>query len=174
LSPMGTRIRFLGWVPYQGLGTPLFPTHSTTATSSATLGDRDRRASTVVTGRRIVPSIAESLFGRVWGCFWRAGRGPEWSAPTRRAAVKSRNSLAGTASTRDQPCRTRSRRRFRRGVHGRSCRTWRLNRAPYTSAENPPIPGSVKAKGFSRFLGRIIAVLLSVVGSAKLLPKSRS
>jgi hypothetical protein len=66
---MGTRKRFLGW--YQpGIGHPSFPARpSMRATSSATLGDRDRRASTAATGRRIVPSIPESLLGRAWGCF---------------------------------------------------------------------------------------------------------
>ena len=45
-----------------GLGTPfLLPRSSTTATASATLGERDRRASTAATGRRIVPSKPESL-----------------------------------------------------------------------------------------------------------------
>jgi hypothetical protein len=69
ILPMGTRIRSLGW--YQpGIRHPSFPTHpSMTATSSATFGDRDRRASTAATGRRIVPSIPESLWGRARGCF---------------------------------------------------------------------------------------------------------
>jgi hypothetical protein len=36
---MGTPIRFLGWVPYQGLGTPHFlPTFPWRQRSSATLG----------------------------------------------------------------------------------------------------------------------------------------
>jgi hypothetical protein len=54
----------------QGFGTPLFSYHpSMTATLSATLRDRDRRASRAATGRRIVPSIPESLWGRARGCF---------------------------------------------------------------------------------------------------------
>src|ERR1700730_10892675 len=67
---MGTRISFLGWYRPGIRHPPSFPTHpSMTATSSATFGDRDRRASTAATGRRIVPSITESRLGRAWGCF---------------------------------------------------------------------------------------------------------
>jgi hypothetical protein len=35
---MGTRIGFLGWVPYQGLDTPFFARPSMMATSSTTVG----------------------------------------------------------------------------------------------------------------------------------------
>ena len=70
LLQMGTRISFLGWYRPGIRHPPSFPTHpSMTATSSATFGDRDRRASTAATGRRIVPSITESRLGRAWGCF---------------------------------------------------------------------------------------------------------
>src|SRR5437879_258165 len=95
---MGTRIGFPGWYR-PGIRHPLF---SYTATSSATLRDRDRRASTAATGRRIVPSIPESLWGKARGVYWRAGRPPEWNAPTRRSAVISRNSRNRNRSTGDQ------------------------------------------------------------------------
>jgi hypothetical protein len=45
-SPMGTRIRFLGWVPYQRLGTLIvYPTFRDGNLIGHALGDRDPRAS---------------------------------------------------------------------------------------------------------------------------------
>jgi hypothetical protein len=66
---MGTPIRFLGWVPYQGFGIPSFGPLSMRATVINHGRGRDWRASTAATGRRIVPSFPESLWGRAWGCF---------------------------------------------------------------------------------------------------------
>jgi len=54
-----------------------------TATSSATFGDRDRRASWSATGRGNDPSIPESLLGRARGCFWWGG----WQAATDEAVT---------------------------------------------------------------------------------------
>jgi hypothetical protein len=51
-----------------GIGHPLFFLPGTMkATSSATLGDRDRRAAWSATGRGNDPSIPESLLGKGWG-----------------------------------------------------------------------------------------------------------
>jgi hypothetical protein len=68
ISRMGTLSR---------VGHPSFPARlSIRATSSATLRDRDRRASTAATGRGNDPSIPESLRGRARGVL--AGRsGPD-------------------------------------------------------------------------------------------------
>src|SRR5260370_31357528 len=100
----GNPIRFLGWVPYQGLGTPSFPTHpSMRATVINHARDRDRRASRSPRERKRSISFGVPL-GKGTGVFWRAGRPPEWNAPTRlRSAINSGEILGtGTASTRDQ------------------------------------------------------------------------
>src|SRR5437763_285121 len=89
---MGTRKRFLGWVPYQGLGTPLFPAPlfdegnvigHIRGPGPASLNGRH--------GRGNDPSLSESLLGRVRGCFGGpvSIRGDE---PMRRSAVISWNS----------------------------------------------------------------------------------
>jgi hypothetical protein len=58
-------MRFLGWVPYQGFGTPsLAPAiRNGNAIGHASRG-RDRRASSELWYRRIVPSIRESRLGK--------------------------------------------------------------------------------------------------------------
>src|SRR5580704_10296823 len=67
---MGTPIRFLGWVPYQGLGTPLRRPHLRNGDLIGhSPGAGDRRASTAATGRGNDPSIPESLWERDRGCF---------------------------------------------------------------------------------------------------------
>jgi len=106
-SPMGTRIRFHGWVPYQGLGTPLFLLPGTSMRATVinhTRGPGPARLNSGYGKRKRSISFGVPL-GKGMGCFWRAGRGPEWNAPTRRAAVNSGNSRTGTSSTMDQPCR---------------------------------------------------------------------
>jgi hypothetical protein len=97
------------------IGHPSFFTSSLMATSPPTRG-----AGTGEPQQRLRVDASfhqfRSPFKKRTGVFWRAGRGPEWNAPTRRAEVNSGNARTGTSSTRNQPCRTHSARlRFRRG-----------------------------------------------------------
>jgi hypothetical protein len=64
-SPMGTRRRFLGWVPYQGLGTPSIYRPSVTATSSASHQGPGPASLLGATVGWIVPPI--------WSPFWKRG-----------------------------------------------------------------------------------------------------
>ena len=165
---MGTHIRFLGWVPYQGLGTPSFPTPpSMRATVINHARDRDWRASTVATGRRIVPSIPESLSGKAWGCF--GGPVGVRNGTRQRGGQQSIRGILGQEPRRPAISRAELIQHVSDlgGGSRRSCRTWRLNRALYTNARELPKSRIGKAKGFSRFLGRMITVLLSVVGVRK-------
>ena len=165
---MGTRKDFPGWVPYDGLGTPLlFCPPFMIANSSATLRDRDRRASTAATARRIVPSIPESLCGRAWGCF--SGPVGVRNGTRQRGGQQSTRGILGQEPRRPAISRAELIQHVSDlgGGSRRSCRTWRLNRALYTNARELPKSRIGKAKGFSRFLGRMITVLLSVVGVRK-------
>src|ERR1700741_4120146 len=91
---MGTRVKFLGWVPYQGLGTPLFlrPIREGKVVGHP----RGTGTSEPQQRLRAEETIHQSgvPLGKGTGVFWRAGRPPEWNAPTRRAAVNSGNSQA--------------------------------------------------------------------------------
>ena len=67
----GNPRKFLGWVPYQELGTPLFPArnfHEGNLIGHPRRG-RDRRATWSAKGRGSGASILESLWGRARGCF---------------------------------------------------------------------------------------------------------
>jgi len=149
---MGTRISFLGWYRPGIRHPPLFlPYPSMTATSSATFGDRDRRASTAATGRRIVPSITESRLGRAWGCF--LGRvSIRWRTRLRSAINSGKFSEQEPPSSRDQPCRTRSRRRFRRGFAAGRAAFGDSTALFIPVLEKSPNSRIGKAKGFRRFL----------------------
>jgi hypothetical protein len=80
-SPMGTRKRFLGWYLPGIRHPPSFPTHpSTRSTVINHARDRDRRASTAATGRRIVPSNLGPLLeghGGVLAGRWASGDRPD-------------------------------------------------------------------------------------------------
>src|SRR5690242_1897677 len=80
------------------IGHPSFFTSSLMATSPPTRG-----AGTGEPQQRLRVDASfhqfRSPFKKRTGVFWRAGRGPEWNAPTRRAAVNSGNSRTGTSST---------------------------------------------------------------------------
>jgi hypothetical protein len=147
---------------------PLFPTHpSMRATSSATLGDRDRRASTAATGRRIVPSNLGPLLEGHGACFL-AGQAPGWNEPTRRSAANSgkfsdRNPIDQESAVPNSFSTVADLGRGSRQVVPHLATQ---PRSLYESRELPK-PASVKAEGFSRFLGRVIIVLLSVVGVRK-------
>jgi hypothetical protein len=86
--PMGTRRRFLRWVPYQGFGTPRFSYQlSMTATvfghaPGVGTGEPLKRY-----GKRKRSIDSGVPFGKAGGCFLRAGQGP-----TRRSVVNSWNS----------------------------------------------------------------------------------
>ena len=166
---MGTRISFLGWVPYQGLGTPSFPTSpSMRATVINHARDRDWRASTVATGRRIVPSIPESRLGRAWGCF--SGQVGDPGCTRDPAARGSQLGEVLGQEPRRPGISTaeliQHRRRFRRGFAAGAI-LGNSTRAFIPMLEKSPIHASVKAKEFRHLLSRMVTVLLLFVGVSK-------
>jgi hypothetical protein len=112
LSPLWFRLcRLRDWAP------PSFPSHpSMTATSSTTFGDRDRRASTAATGRRIVPSNLGPLLERHGRVFW---AGQVSGIGQANAAVGGH---LGNSRNRNRVDRGAVGRRFRAGIRGRSKR----------------------------------------------------
>ena len=86
---MGTRRKFLGWVPYQGLGTPSFPNRSSmTATVVARMRGPGpaRLNSGYGSTHRSIESGAP--FGKGTGVFWRAGRSGMKERPADRVCSK--------------------------------------------------------------------------------------
>jgi hypothetical protein len=150
---MGTRINFLGWVPYQGLGTPLFlpALRHGNVTAHASTGTGTSEPPDVQGDEEAVRQIRSPFWERGWGCSEGAGRGPEWNA---NAAGSSQlgDSPTGTASTRDQPCRTRSRRRFRRGFAAGRAVFGDSTALFIPVLEKSPNSRIGKAKGFRRLL----------------------
>jgi hypothetical protein len=104
---MGTPIRFLGWVPYQGLGIPLCRPHMRNGDLIGhSPGGPDRGASQSATLGWIVPSIPGFLLGRAWGVFARrsvsglelARRGGQRST---RGSSRNRNRSTGDQQVAD-------------------------------------------------------------------------
>ena len=88
-SSMGTRIRFLGWVPYQGLGTPSFPIHpSITATvinHTRGPGPASLNSGYGWTYRSIESGVP---LGKGPGVLWRAGGRPAWTRAPRGGGIR--------------------------------------------------------------------------------------
>ena len=87
---MGTRLRFLGWVRYQGLGTPLFLTsyfHEGNLVGHASRGPGPASLNSGYgsTHRSINCGVP---FGKGMGVFWRAGGRPAWTSAPRGGGIR--------------------------------------------------------------------------------------